>query len=263
MSLPSQAALTHLRTIKANDGWSVKKDDKGLKLCRRSVALTDNSFLDIHFCPKQNLVVGVLTKNASACQVLVNASGQPISNRRLVSCQDTYDPNHVSRNVNFQASRREAEISSTSTSTLSPEQNQQILQYAFLAIAATIVIRILSSSLVMIYFILGPMFYLYAAQTCPRMSDFDAKKELKRVLRGHHLPENHPEKPKGFLEDLAARVAASVTTELVTLPGYEVSMMPIVGAAIWVDLIVPTANTQHYWVGAFGKWHYVYSRHGS
>lgn len=261
MSLSSQAALTHLRTIKTKDGWSVKKENNGLKLYRRNVALTDNSFLDIHYCHKQNLVVGVLTKDASACQVLVNTNGQPVSRRQMLSCQDTYDPNNVSRNVNFQASRKQAQDQSTSA--LSKEQNQLILRYGLIALTTSIVFRILGTSFVLVYFLLGPLVYLYALQTCPSINDFDAKEELKRVLRGHHLPENHPEKPRGFFENLAARVAASVTTELATLPGYDLSMMPILRAAIWMHMIVPTANTQHYWIGVFGKWYYVYSSSSS
>jgi hypothetical protein len=87
---------------------------------------------------------------------------------------------------------------------------------------------------------------------------FDAKKELKRVSRGEHLPETHPDKPKGVLEAMAARVAASVATELVTLPGYEVSMTNLAGAAIVATVTVP-AKTEFYWVGAFDKWYYVTS----
>ncbi|KAL7552245.1 hypothetical protein ACHAWF_015473 [Thalassiosira exigua] len=37
-------------------------------------------------------------------------------------------------------------------------------------------------------------FYLFS--TCPTSDSFDGKKELKRVLRGEKLPEDHPDKPK-------------------------------------------------------------------
>ena len=58
------------------------------------------------------------------------------------------------------------------------------------------------------------------------ISFFDlAKKELKRVLRGEHLPENHVDKPKGFFDQALSRINATVTTELATGLGYEVSMM--------------------------------------
>eukprot|EP00526_Cylindrotheca_closterium_P020320 CAMPEP_0113617930 /NCGR_PEP_ID=MMETSP0017_2-20120614/9060_1 /TAXON_ID=2856 /ORGANISM="Cylindrotheca closterium" /LENGTH=128 /DNA_ID=CAMNT_0000527393 /DNA_START=128 /DNA_END=511 /DNA_ORIENTATION=+ /assembly_acc=CAM_ASM_000147 len=116
--------------------------------------------------------------------------------------------------------------------------------------------RALSSSLMLVLFVCLPLVYIYALQTCPPASSFDAKKELKRALWGHHLPEGHPEKPKGFFagESLATRVASSVITELYTWPGYEVSMIPIAGAVIVADLVIPTEYVQHFWLGAFGKW---------
>lgn len=275
MTVSSNAALSHLKAIKPNDGWSVKRDKNGLRLYRRNVALTDNSFVDIHFCIQNQVVVGVLTKTATTCQVLVTKTGQPTSARSFVSCKDTYnDAAKLHNKTNIRntttttttgrlanpSTVRSSSTAFNNTSSLSPEDNKIVLRYGAMIVVASILIRALSSSMVLIYFVGLPLLYIYALQTCPPVSSFDAKKELKRVLRGHHLPEDHPEKPKGFLEELATRVAASVTTELATLPGYEVSMMPFGGAVILVDLVIPTANTQHYWLGAFGKWHYVYSR---
>lgn len=269
MTASANAALIHLNSIKPNDGWAVKRENNGLlRLYRRNIPLTDNSFMDIHYCAQNQVVVGVLTEAATTCQVIVNKSGQPLIGRTFVSCKDTYDPNKV----NYPATRsnpRSTNPSQTSsnpaTPVLSPEDNKMILQYGLIVVAASIFLKLLSSSLAGLIYLVGlPLLYLYALSTCPPANSFDAKKELKRVLRGHHLPENHPEKPKGFLEEMATRVAASITTELATLPGYEVSMLPIAaGAVILADVIIPTANTQHYWLGAFGKWHYVYSRERS
>jgi hypothetical protein len=64
-----------------------------------------------------------------------------------------------------------------------------------------------------------PLLYIYALQTCPSMHLFDTKKELKRVLRDVTLLHNHPDKPQGSFEGLAAQVAGSVMAELVTFPG--------------------------------------------
>lgn len=270
MTVSSEAALSHLKSIKPNEGWSVKRDNNGLRLYRRNVALTDNSFVDIHYCVQNQVVVGVLTMAATTCQVLVTKNGQPTSSRSFLSCKNTYDPNTMGVHPATAASRtstRPVRASSTpanSNDTFSPEDNKIILQYGSIIVVASILLRALSSSMVLIYCVGLPLLYVYALSTCPPASSFDAKKELKRVLRGYHLPEDHPEKPKGFLEELATRVAASVTTELATLPGYEVSMLPIgAGAATLVDLVIPAANTQHYWLGAFGKWHYLYSRNRS
>ena len=61
-------------------------------------------------------------------------------------------------------------------------------------------------------------------QNCPANDTFDAKKELKRVLRGQHLPEGHQDKPAGdWLSRTVARVTASVAAEAATALGYEVS----------------------------------------
>ncbi len=273
MSIPSQAALTHLRTIKPNDGWSVQKEEgKGFRLLRRNVPLSDNVFLDIHYCPRENFVVGVLTSDGSACQVLVDEDGKPVTNVRVVTVA-SYDPKSAHK-VNFAKSRSQASTSSATASrsagastpaeplipTLTPEQNKQLVQYSLMFIGALMILKILANAnLAGLYLLALPLLYFYALQDCPTMESFDAKKELKRVLRGHHLPEDHPNKPKGFLEEMAARVAASVTAELATFPGYELEMTNLGGAAWIADVRVPTAKTQFYWIGAFHKWYYVTS----
>jgi hypothetical protein len=80
------------------------------------------------------------------------------------------------------------------------------------------------------------------------------KKELKRILRGHHLPESHPEKPRGFLEQTLARIQATVVTELATLPGYTVRMDNLVpGAVLLAVVVVPTVDMTYYWLGAANR----------
>lgn len=280
MSIHSQAALTHLRAIKPQDGWSVQTQTtshQGIKLLRRNVALSDNGFLDIHYDATTKSVVGILTKpenGKSQAQVLVNESGKPTRERKLLLV--SYDPSssanvsldHTRRVAASNATRRRVTFASNNSSnnstpnqrpTISDEQNKELIKYAAMFVGGSIVVRAFAS-LFVVYVVAFPLLYLYAISTCPSQLSFDAKKELKRVLRGHHLAESHPDKPKGFFEGLAARVAASVTTELATLPGYEVSMLPLAGAAIVTTVTVPTAKMECYWVGAFGKWYYVTSR---
>lgn len=275
MSIPSQAALTHLRTIKPNDGWSVQNEKgKGFRLLRRNVPLSDNHFLDIHYCPDENMVVGVLTRDGGTCQVLVNQEGKPVTGVRVVSVS-SYDPTSA-KNIHFSKSRSQAPASTPARTTaratsatppadswipnLTPEENKQLVQYALMVIGGLIVLKILSNAnLAGLYLLALPLLYFYAVQSCPSIQSFDPKKELKRVLRGQHLPENHPDKPKGFLEEMAARVAASVTAELATFPGYELEMTSLGGAGWLADVRVPSAKTQCYWVGAFNKWYYLMS----
>mmetsp|Transcript_115199 Transcript_115199/g.332776 ORF Transcript_115199/g.332776 Transcript_115199/m.332776 type:complete len:287 (+) Transcript_115199:144-1004(+) len=275
MSKSSQAALVHLRTIKPSDGWSVKKTDgKGFQLLRRNVSLSENYYSDIHYCPTKNVVVGILTSDgsASACQLLVDEKGRPVNETKVMSV-NTYDPNGPSK-IDFSKSRSQAAPrdaaqrskassspgDSSPISSLTPEQNKQLIQYGLMFIGALIVLKVLAkTNLGALYMLALPLIYVYAMQTCPSAESFDAKKELKRVLRGHHLPENHPEKPKGWFEEMTARVTASVTAEIATFPGYELEMTNLAGAAWLADVRVPSAKTQCYWIGAFDKWYYVTS----
>ena len=103
-----------------------------------------------------------------------------------------------------------------------------------------------------------PVGYLYLVHTCPSADTFDAKKELKRILRGHHLPANHPDKPHGFLSEALARLQATVTTELATLPGYDVTTINLAGACVVACTRVPSLRRDYYWVGVGQRWWYVY-----
>jgi hypothetical protein len=106
-----------------------------------------------------------------------------------------------------------------------------LIKYALgFVLLSILAIRLLSDSLSVLYVLALLLLYVYAIQTCPSMSS--SKQQLKRVLRGENLPEDHPDKPKGFFKQMATRVAASVTAELATFPGYEVTLTPFAGATI-------------------------------
>jgi hypothetical protein len=95
---------------------------------------------------------------------------------------------------------------------------------------------------------------LYRTKKNQSIESFDVKKELKRILRGHHLPESHPEKPRGFLEQTLARIQATVVTELATLPGYTVRMDNLVpGAVLLAVVVVPSVDMTYYWLGAANR----------
>ncbi|KAL3942102.1 MAG: hypothetical protein SGBAC_003639 [Bacillariaceae sp.] len=146
---------------------------------------------------------------------------------------------------------------------LSKEENKPIVQTGILVILAAIVIRSLIAVLSSFAVLVLPLLYFYLVSCCPAPDSFEGRKELKRVLRGKHLPQDHPDKPKSSLEKLAAKVTASVTTELATLPGYTTEMTPFFKpspAAILACMTVPTVNVQYYWVGANGKWFFVFSK---
>jgi hypothetical protein len=137
------------------------------------------------------------------------------------------------------------------TPTISDENNELLIQYFLIALGILLALKIIYSALNILAIFLVPVLYLYAAANCPTNSTFDAKKELKRVMRGAHLPED--QKPKGFFEQGLSRLAASVTTELATSLGYEVSLTDMLGAAKLACVNVPMANAEFYWMGIFGK----------
>jgi hypothetical protein len=144
-------------------------------------------------------------------------------------------------------------------SSLSDEQNKELIKYAVYAIASAVALRVFLSAFFSLYILAFPAVFLYAVQTLPSIESFDAKKELKRVMRGAHLPDDHADKPKGWLNETLARARAAVTTELATGLGYEVGMTSILGAVHLATVRVPSVNRCFYWVGIFGKWRYVYS----
>ena len=57
---------------------------------------------------------------------------------------------------------------------------------SFLALLSVslIVMKILYSAMFAVWIAVFPLAYLYVVQKCPSDESFDAKKELKRVLRG-------------------------------------------------------------------------------
>lgn len=134
-----------------------------------------------------------------------------------------------------------------------------------MALGALLLLKIISallSSLTIL--LLLPLLYLYATTTNrpPNAETFDAKRELKRVMRGAHLPEaaHRRRRPEGFFERGFNRLAASVTTELATSLGYEVGVTDYFGAARTAAVKVPAAGAEYYWLGVFGKWRFIGQR---
>jgi hypothetical protein len=131
-------------------------------------------------------------------------------------------------------------------------------QLGMLFIAVVTIMRIISAFGFLIKTLLFPLMILYAMQSAPSTDTFDAKKELKRVLRGHHLPEGHEAKPSNdWFSKTVARVTATVATEAMTALGMEVSFYPIVGICTFASINVPSIETKFFWIGMFGSWKYL------
>jgi hypothetical protein len=270
MSPSSDAAIEHLQKIKPNDGWSIEHKVVGLsnlvRVTRRKVPLTDSFFLDIHYdAANTRQVVGILTNNSGGssgkvqAQVLVGGDGRPLSNKiTLISVSGYPVKSTTIHRTTSTTSQSSATDSLPSLPSLSDAQNRDIVMYGAAALISAVLFRILASSIASLSILLVPIAYFYLLSTCPLAESFDAKRELKRILRGHHLPEDHPDKPRGILSETIARIQASVTTEIATLPGYEVTMVPIAGAALIVCVRVPSVEKDFYWIGAAKRWTYFY-----
>lgn len=275
MSPSSDVALEHLKKLRPNDGWSIEHKAGGLstlvRLTRRKVPLTDSYFLDVHYdATNTRQVVGILTASGGSggkvqAQVLVDSDGRPVCNKIALVSISGYPVKRSSQGTSATSSRSTASTAQSSTThsvsslpSLSDAQNRDLIMYGGAALVSAILFRILASSLASLSILLIPIAYFYLLSTCPTAESFDGKRELKRILRGHHLPEDHPDKPKGMLSEAIARIQASVTTEIATLPGYEVTMVPIAGAVLIVYVRVPSVEKDFYWIGAAKRWTYVY-----
>lgn len=258
LSHSSKEALLHLKKIKPFEGWSLEThgSTKEVRLLRRSAPLTDNFFRDIHYDSVSDNVVGILTKGPpTKAQILVDSTGRPVGRTPAIINITTWTPGVR----NSMSTPTTPERTRTHEPTLSDDQNRELVKYAAFAIGSAIALRVLMSAFFYLYILAFPAVFLYAVQTMPSLESFDAKKELKRVMRGDYLPDTDVNKPKGWLNKTIARATASVTTELATGLGYEVSIMPIIGVAQLATVTVPSVNRSFYWVGAFGKWRYAYS----
>eukprot|EP00536_Pseudo-nitzschia_multiseries_P008962 jgi/Psemu1/199519/e_gw1.239.6.1 len=291
----SRDALNHLRSVKPNDGWSIQiqyneNDDDGVRLLRRNAPLSDHFFLDLHHSPKTNTIVGLLTKDAETCQILVDGTnGRPVlqKNVQYVSCASSYKGYQKLTASEMHAAESARRPSSGSNNTrrgttarrsqhtipdenalpnpfadLSEEDKERYLRYAMLALGAWIVLKILSTmfSETLLMVLVLPGLYLYGIQTCPENSTFDAKKEVKRVLRGHHLPDDHPQKPRrgNFLEEWTAKISATVATEIgAAAGGYSLEMTPLLGGvATYVSVTLPTLGLTCEWIGCNDTWYH-------
>eukprot|EP00537_Pseudo-nitzschia_pungens_P002631 CAMPEP_0172358594 /NCGR_PEP_ID=MMETSP1060-20121228/2895_1 /TAXON_ID=37318 /ORGANISM="Pseudo-nitzschia pungens, Strain cf. cingulata" /LENGTH=349 /DNA_ID=CAMNT_0013079879 /DNA_START=194 /DNA_END=1243 /DNA_ORIENTATION=+ len=331
----SRDALDHLRSVKPNDGWSIQiqhndNDDDGVRLLRRNAPLTDHYFLDIHYSPKTNAIVGLLTKDAETCQILVDGTnGRPVlqKNVEYVSCANSYRgyqkltasemdqadaenkqgrgsilgsllsssssssaaasgasasaaaPSRATidrgrrqsrSNIRTTARRQTTQQQQNNTddafpnpfADMSEEDKERYFQYAMLALGAWMALKVLSSlfSETLLFALVLPGLYLYGLQTCPANSSFEPKKEVKRVLRGYHLPDDHPNKPRkgNFLEEWTAKITASVATEVGAVAGgYSLEMTPLLGGvATHAIVTLPTLGLTCEWIGCNDTWYH-------
>lgn len=146
---------------------------------------------------------------------------------------------------------------------LSEAEKQLYMRYAKMGIGSWIAFKVLSQIMgegSVLFFLVLPGVYAYGLQSCPDNATFDAKKEVKRVLRGHHLPENHPSKPRkgNFLEEWTAKISASVATEVgAAAGGYSIEIAPLLGGVVkHTTVTLPTLNLTCEWIGCNNSWYH-------
>lgn len=120
--------------------------------------------------------------------------------------------------------------------------------------------RLLAAASAIASFVAVPLALLYLSASCPSNDSFDARRELKRVLRGDALPENHPDKPKGFFSKVVSNVSAAIETTAATGLGYTVEMIDVVGVFRVAIVRSPTLKKDYYWLGAINRWRFLYER---
>ena len=155
-----------------------------------------------------------------------------------------------------------ASSSSAQTTTTTKELEQEKLMkdgiLALSAIAGAVLLLKAVAASISVYLAMVPILYIYGVNTCPPASSFDAKQQLRIVMRGDQLPENHPNKPNkaNILESFFASAKAVVASELATLPGYSIDITSLMGAALFATVTMPTADLECYWLGCNHHWYY-------
>jgi hypothetical protein len=226
MSASTQAALKHLKKIKPSDGWSAESRSTGsgtnvvhtVRLLRRNVPLTASYFLDLHHDTESGNVVGILTPNRDGkaqSQILVDENGKPQGSKtallRVSKWTPSTSPPKTTERSSTSRSSSGAGVADSNTGTLSLEENKELLKYVAYAIGGALAFRMIFSAMFGLYVLAFPIVYLYLVQNCPKIESFNAKKELKRVLRGVHLAEDDPNKPKVSLENRTTSLIALVS----------------------------------------------------
>ena len=189
--------------------------------------------------------------NSSSSAATVTVQMANVSTTSVASAAARSSSSSSMRGSSRQSSRSTSSATTAQSAPLTNVNNELIIQYGLMTLGALLVLKIISSAINLLTILLIPVLYLYASANCPSNDTFDAKKELKRVMRGAHLPKE--QQPKGFFEQKLNRFAASVTTELATSLGYEIRMTDCLGAAKMAAVKVPVASAEYYWLGVFGK----------
>ena len=282
----TQAALQYLRRTYNDQGYSIERylastGKYQVRLKRRNnVLITDEGYDEIVVDRSVGYIVGiqVITSRCDVGRgiVLVDENGKTCSsskNNKEVTVQMANVSTTGTSNVTRRSEPSRGPSSSTRSSStrssaantkaatnpiIDTANNELLIKYGLCLIGAILLLKVIFNAINFLTIFILPILYLYASANCPSNDTFDAKKELKRVMRGAHLPEEN--QPKGFFEQGFNRVVASIATEMATSLGYEISMTDYAGAAKLASVKVPIAGYTYHWIGILDKWRYIGQR---
>ena len=212
-------AIRHLKSLKPYDGWSAdnyinSQGNELVMLRRRNVSLSKTGYTAIAYDENDSkCVVGITSLIGETgntifyrAVVLVEKDGVVAREQRAVrvSLPKKIVGNTKEQSLNDakEQNRRNIEKARESSSNdgrnnaaggfsaenilgkLSDEDTSDMAKLGLIFICVVTVLRIISSFRFMFNAIVLPLLALYAMQNCPTNESFDAKKELKRVLRG-------------------------------------------------------------------------------
>jgi hypothetical protein len=153
----------------------------------------------------------------------------------------------------------ESELAKEAEKAINNASNQEMAKWTLMIIGIFTLFQAFANAFFTMTLLVLPVLYMYLCHTCPTKESFDARKELKRVLRGHHLADDHPDKPKGYIESMMARAAATVTAESAMLIDSKLELTSYRGAFILVQMKLPTQQMTVYWLGIAGEWRHIYA----
>lgn len=258
----AEAVVKYLNKVKPYDGWSIDikiSDGKRLMMLRRrNVPLSHLRFEDIIYDNMSGCVLGFRSISSETAIILVEKDGSIPRTTKIITAKH----NNI-KSSNKKLSKLPETNTTTIRTTVSDDQNKLFLQFGCAAIVAAIMINIFYEVLQVFFISFGLIvvpFFITASLTCPDITTFDTMKELKRVFRGDHLSDNDPNKPKGWLSETAARFTATLTANLASGLGYEVSHTSFMGFAILTRVKLEATNIECYWIGIFNKWYFITQR---
>ena len=244
-------------TIITSEGKIVSNIDKG-----ESITVTMANAKRVESSTAADIAMAGLRDSISKSSSIRSSIGQNSSMRdslgRMSSVRDSLGGSSTRSSLASSTTQRTSNTTSNTAASATPIINplsetdtQLLVQYGGLLVLGLLILKSILNIFSSLSILLAPIAYVYATQTCPSVESFDTKKELKRVMRGAHLPEE--QQPRGFLERSMSRLAASIGTELATSLGYEVSVDDYWGAGRVVWVRVPVAGMDFCWVGVFGE----------